>query len=36
MTRHPSVVIVGKGGEGRLIEGYVDAEPLAQEVADTR
>ena len=36
VTRAPSVVVVAKGGNARLIEGYVDPESLAQEVADTR
>jgi hypothetical protein len=36
VTRAPSVVIIGSNGRARLIEGYIDPEALAQEVADTR
>jgi hypothetical protein len=36
VTRAPSIVIIGKGRSGRLIEGYVDANTLAQRVADAR
>jgi hypothetical protein len=36
VTRAPSVVIIGRSGRARLIEGYIDSEGLAQEVADTR
>lgn len=36
VTRAPSIVIIGKSGRARLIEGYVDPAALAQEVADTR
>jgi hypothetical protein len=36
VTRAPSVVIIGKSGKARLIEGYIDPAALAQEVADTR
>jgi hypothetical protein len=36
VTRAPSIVIIGKGRRGRLIEGYVDANTLAQRVADAR
>jgi hypothetical protein len=36
VARAPSVVIIGKSGRARLIEGYIDSEALAQEVADTR
>ena len=32
----PSIVIIGKSGRARLIEGYIDSGALAQEVADTR
>jgi hypothetical protein len=36
VTRSPSIVIIGKGNRGRLIEGYVDPGTLAQRVADAR
>jgi hypothetical protein len=36
VARAPSVVIIGKTGRAQLIEGYIDPEALAQEVADTR
>lgn len=36
VTRAPAVVIIGKAGNARLIEGFVDRETLAQEVADVR
>ena len=36
VTRAPSIVIIGKSGRARLIEGYIDSRALAQEVADTR
>jgi hypothetical protein len=36
VTRSPSIVIIGKGRRGRLIEGYVDSNTLAQRVADAR
>jgi len=36
VTRAPSVVIIGKSGRARVIEGYIDPQALAQEVADTR
>lgn len=36
VTRAPSIVIVGSDGRARLIEGYIDPDALAQEVADTR
>ena len=32
----PAIVIVGRSGNARLIEGYVDAGVLRQEVADAR
>jgi len=34
--RTPSIVVIDRGGQARLIEGYVDAETLAQVVADAR
>jgi len=36
VSRAPSIVIIGKSGRARLLEGYIDAGALAQEVADTR
>ena len=36
VTRAPAIVIIGKSGRARLIEGYIDSRALAQEVADTR
>jgi hypothetical protein len=36
VSRAPSIVIIGKGRRGRLIEGYVDPNTLAQRVADAR
>jgi hypothetical protein len=36
VTRAPSIVIVGKDGRASLIEGYIDPDALAQEVADAR
>jgi outer membrane biosynthesis protein TonB len=36
VTRAPSIVIIGKGRRGRLIEGYIDPNTLAQRVADWR
>ena len=36
VTQAPSVVIVGRDRAARLIEGFVDAETLAQQVADAR
>ena len=36
VTRSPSIVIIGKGNRGRLIEGYIDPHTLAQRVADAR
>jgi hypothetical protein len=36
VTRAPSIVIIGKSGRARLIEGFIDTGALAQEVADTR
>ena len=36
VTRAPSIVIIGKSGRARLLEGYIDSGALAQEVADTR
>jgi cytoskeletal protein RodZ len=36
VSQAPAVVILGREGSARLIEGYVDSETLAQEVADAR
>ena len=36
VSQAPAVVIVGRDRRARLVQGYVDAESLAQEVADTR
>jgi hypothetical protein len=36
IAQAPAVVIVSKGDKARLIEGYIDRETLAQELADTR
>jgi hypothetical protein len=36
VTRAPSIVIIGKSGRARLIQGFIDTGALAQEVADTR
>jgi hypothetical protein len=36
LTRAPSIVIIGRRGRARLIDGYIDPAALAQEVADTR
>lgn len=36
VSRTPSIVIIGKSGKARLVEGYIDPDALAQEVADAR
>jgi hypothetical protein len=36
VTRSPSIVIIGRSGRARLVDGYIDPSALAQEVADTR
>jgi hypothetical protein len=36
VTRAPAVVIIGRHGRARLVDGYIDPAALAQEVADTR
>ena len=36
VSQTPSVVLIDRSGEARLIEGYVDTETLAQAVADAR
>ena len=36
VSQAPAVVVVGRSGRARLIEGFVDRDSLAQEVADAR
>jgi hypothetical protein len=36
VSQTPAVVLIDRGGEARLIEGYVDTDTLAQAVADAR
>ena len=36
VSQTPSVVIIDRSGEARLIEGYLDSDTLTQAVADTR
>jgi hypothetical protein len=36
VNQTPAVVVIDRAGDARLIEGYVDAESLAQVVADAR
>ena len=36
VSQTPSVVLIDRTGEARLVEGYVDTETLAQAVADAR
>jgi hypothetical protein len=36
VSQAPAVVIVDRGRRAHLIEGYIDAQTLAQEVADVR
>ena len=36
VSQTPSVVLIDRAGEARLIEGYVDTDTLAQAVADAR
>jgi hypothetical protein len=36
VSQAPAIVILGRRGSARLIEGYIDSETLAQEVADAR
>ena len=36
LAQAPAVVIIGRDRKATLVEGFVDAETLAQEVADTR
>lgn len=36
VSQAPAVVIVGKRGSARLVEGFVDPETLIQQVADAR
>lgn len=36
IAQAPAIVIVGRDGDARVIEGYVDPATLAQDVADSR
>ena len=36
LTQAPAVVILGKDRNARVLEGFIDVETLAQEVADSR
>jgi hypothetical protein len=36
VSQTPAVVLIDRGGDARLIEGYVDTDTLAQAVADAR
>lgn len=36
VSQSPSVVIVGRGAEARVVEGYVDPRTLRQQVLDAR
>lgn len=36
VSQAPAVVIVGRKKQARVVEGYIDPETLAQEVADSR
>jgi hypothetical protein len=36
VSQAPAIVVIGQGGEARLIEGYIDADSLVQVVADAR
>jgi hypothetical protein len=36
VTQAPAIVVIDRSGEASLIEGYTDAESLAQVVADAR
>ena len=36
VNQAPSIVVINRGGDARLIEGYIDAKTLAQVVADAR
>jgi hypothetical protein len=36
VSQTPSVVLIDRRGDARLIEGYVDTDTLAQAVADAR
>ena len=36
VSQAPAAVVVGRSGRARLIEGFVDRDSLAQEVADAR
>jgi hypothetical protein len=36
VSQTPSIVIIDRSGEARLVEGYLDSDTLTQAVADTR
>ena len=36
VTQAPAIVVIGRSGKARLLEGYVDADSLVQVVADAR
>ena len=36
LAQAPAIVIIGRDRKAALVEGFVDAETLAQEVADAR
>jgi hypothetical protein len=36
VSQTPSVVLIGRAGDARLIEGFIDAQSLTQAVADAR
>jgi hypothetical protein len=36
VTQAPAIVVIGRSGKARLVEGYVDGPSLAQVVADAR
>jgi hypothetical protein len=36
VNQAPAIVVIGRSGKARLLEGYVDAESLVQVVADAR
>jgi hypothetical protein len=36
VNQAPSIVIIDRRGNARLIEGFIDSRALAQEVADAR
>ncbi|MEA2178630.1 MAG: hypothetical protein QOG77_1927, partial [Solirubrobacteraceae bacterium] len=36
VSQAPAIVVIGRSGKARLVEGYVDGPSLAQVVADAR